>query len=97
MLTLNQIKSTVSKIGKKYGIKNAHLFGSYAKGKATENSDVDLIVDRGDVHTYKDYFHFYEDLKDALGTEVDITSEDGMYPEFFDIVKGDRILLYGAQ
>ena len=61
MLTINTIKAVVSKIGKKYGIKSAYLFGSYAKGTATENSDVDLVIDKGELHTYKDYFHFCDE------------------------------------
>ena len=58
--------------------------------------DVDLIVDRGNVRTYKDYFHFCEELEKELGTDVDVTAEEGMLPGFFDLVKNDRILLYGA-
>lgn len=42
MLTIEEIKAAVEKVGKKYGIKNAYLFGSYAKGEATEDSDVDI-------------------------------------------------------
>ena len=96
MLTIEQIKSIVSRIGEKYGIKKAYLFGSYARGNANENSDVDLIIDRGDVRTYKDYFHFCEELRDSLGVDVDITAEEWMLPGFFDLIKNDRILLYGA-
>ena len=47
MLTIEQIKRAVTTVGKKYGIKNACLFGSYAKGNATEKSDVDLLIDLG--------------------------------------------------
>lgn len=96
MLTIDEIKSVVTRIGQKYGIKNAYLFGSYAKNSASEDSDVDILIDRGDITTYKDYFHFSEDLKNSLGKEVDVTSEDGLLPGFFDLIKDDRILLYAA-
>lgn len=96
MLTLDRIKQIVAKVGKKYGIKSAYLFGSYAKNTATEDSDVDLIIDRGDVRTYKDYYHMCRELEQELGTNVDVTSEEGMFPGFFDLIKQDRILLYGA-
>ena len=96
MLTIEKIKEIVSKYGKQYGIKNAYLFGSYAKNMATKNSDVDLIIDRGEVHTYKDYYHMLCELEQELGTSVDVTSEEGMFPGFFDLIKQDRILLYGA-
>ncbi|MBQ6147911.1 nucleotidyltransferase domain-containing protein, partial [Candidatus Saccharibacteria bacterium] len=47
MLTIDRIKEVVTRLGKKYGVKNVYLFGSYAKNTATENSDVDLIIDKG--------------------------------------------------
>ena len=96
MLTIDEIKTAVTKVGKKYGIKNAYLFGSYARGEATDGSDVDIIIDRGDVHTYKAYFHLGEDIEAELGTKVDLLSTDGIKPRFFELIKNDRILLYGA-
>ena len=96
MLTTEEIKTAVEKVGKKYGIKNAYLFGSYAKGTATENSDVDLIIDKGEIHTFKDYFALYEDLKNELGTDVDLLTDKGLRPNFFERIKNDRILVYGS-
>lgn len=96
MLTISEIQQAVARVSQKYGIKKAYLFGSYAKHTATENSDVDLIIDMENVRRYKDYFHFCDELESELGTEVDVTSEDGMRPGFFDLIKNDRILLYGA-
>lgn len=43
--TLNEIKTVLHPIFSSYGIKRAVLFGSYAKGEATDRSDVDLVVD----------------------------------------------------
>ncbi|MBQ3415567.1 nucleotidyltransferase domain-containing protein [Candidatus Saccharibacteria bacterium] len=96
MLTISEIRDKVAKIGKKYGIKNAYLFGSYAKGVADEKSDIDIIIDRGEVNTYDEYFSLHEDLVNELGTEVDLLATDGVKPRFFELIKNDRILLYGA-
>lgn len=95
MLTIEKIQATVTKIGKKYGIKRAYLFGSYAKNQANENSDADLIIDNGDVGTFKDFFHFHEELKKELGTNVDLLTEASIKPSFFERIKNDRILVYG--
>ena len=78
---------------KKYGIKNAYFFGSYAKNTVTDTSNVDLIIDRGEVYTYKDYCHLCQELEQELGMSVDITSEDGMFPGFYDLIKHDRICM----
>jgi len=96
MLTIEQIKDTVSKLGEKYKIKNAYLFGSYAKGEANENSDVDLIIDRGEIKDYMTYEGFRLDLIDEFKTDVDVLTTDGVKPRFFELIKDDRILLYGA-
>lgn len=42
-----KIKKCLTPIFRKYGVKKAILFGSYGKGTATEQSDVDLLVDSG--------------------------------------------------
>ena len=96
MLTINNIKEIVSRIGKKYGIKNAYLFGSYARGEANENSDVDIIIDRGDIKTFDDFADFRYELVNALGTDVDLITTVSVKPKFFDLIKNDRVLLYGV-
>ncbi len=96
MLSIKRIKTTVSRLCEKYGVKSAYLFGSYAKKTANEDSDVDLIIDITNIRKYKDYYHFCEELENEFGKKVDVTSEEGMRPGFFDIIKNDRILLYGG-
>lgn len=41
------IRNAVIPIGKAYGVKRIYLFGSYAKGTANENSDIDLLIEKG--------------------------------------------------
>lgn len=96
MLTIDEIKRVVSKMGKKYGVERAYLFGSYAKNMANEQSDVDIIIDKGAVRTYDDYCDLKFGIEDALGVDVDLLTMDGVKPRFFELIKNDRILLYGA-
>ena len=39
----------VSDIAKQYGVKKVALFGSYSTGKQTSVSDIDLLIDKGDI------------------------------------------------
>lgn len=94
MLTIDEIKKAVAKVGKQYGIKSAYLFGSYAKGEANEGSDVDLIIERGDIQTYTDLNGFRFDLIDELGADVDVLTTGGVKKRFFDLIKNDRVLMY---
>lgn len=45
--TIEEIKSIVSPIARKYGVERVYLFGLYARGDATTKSDVNLRVDKG--------------------------------------------------
>ena len=47
MPDISEIKKIVVPIAYSYGIKRLYLFGSYAKGTASEKSDVDLLVEKG--------------------------------------------------
>ncbi|MDO4987326.1 MAG: nucleotidyltransferase domain-containing protein [Candidatus Saccharibacteria bacterium] len=96
MLTIDKIKTAVTKVGKKYGIKNAYLFGSYARGEANEDSDVDIIIDRGKMRGLIQLSGFRVDLSDELNSDVDVVTTIGIDPRFFNLIKNDRVLVYGA-
>ena len=44
--TLDEIKQKAIPIAIEYGVNSMSLFGSYARGEATENSDVDFLTSR---------------------------------------------------
>ena len=44
ILTIEDIKKKYSKVLKQYDVDFCYLFGSYAKGKATPASDIDLLL-----------------------------------------------------
>lgn len=70
--TVNQIQSIVNPIFMEKGIAKAVLFGSYAKGLADDNSDVDICVDsRGKLKGF-DFIDVMEDIREKLQKEVDL-------------------------
>ena len=70
MLEIKTIKNKLDPVFSLYNVQSATLFGSYAKGSATENSDVDLMVDSG-LHGLQ-FFALVEDIHQALQKEVDV-------------------------
>ncbi len=64
ILSFLTIKKGVVKIAEKYGIKRIYLFGSYVKGQATANSDIDLYME-SDLYGLE-YFEFVEQLRENL-------------------------------
>ena len=69
-----EIKKAITPIALKYGLKAVYLFGSYARGTADENSDIDLLVDTSgtDIDTLFKLGALYEELSDALCKEIDM-------------------------
>lgn len=51
--SIEEITERVRPIAEKYGLRSVYLFGSYARGDARENSDVDLLVDAENVHGFR--------------------------------------------
>ncbi|MEY8444579.1 nucleotidyltransferase domain-containing protein [Lactococcus ileimucosae] len=72
ILTIEEITKKVVPLAKKYNLKEVYLFGSYARGEAREDSDVDFIVDSSSIEDYDELFSLQEDLEDVLKTSVDI-------------------------
>ena len=70
MLEIAGIKDSLQGVFSNYGVSSAVLFGSYAKGTATQKSDVDLMVD-SNLRGLR-FFALVEDIREALGTEVDV-------------------------
>lgn len=71
MLTNNEIETAIRSLLKKYHAESAVLFGSYARGDATPQSDLDVIVYGGDCFKKTNIFAFAEDLREMTGKDVD--------------------------
>ncbi len=100
MLTIKEITHRITPVLQKYGVKSAFLFGSYARGEATDKSDVDLRIDKGDSPKLKGLFGesgLRLDLVEALGCEVDMITfipEDSFSRQFVAGMKNDEVKVY---
>lgn len=97
MLTVSEIKSKISPICQKYGVNRAYLFGSYARGEATEHSDIDLHIEKGAIKNLFQMCGFREDIISVLGKNVDIVSIMPKNLEFRKNLLEEEILLYEIQ
>ena len=96
MLTIEQIRAAVTPICERYGVNKMWLFGSYARGEADEQSDVDLLVDKGTGNKVRGFafFGFYGDLERALGVKTDLLTTIGAGKRFLNSISKDEVLLY---
>lgn len=72
---MNEIKRRITPVFEKYDVKAAFLFGSYARGDATDNSDIDIRVDTTGSSKLLGIFAesgLLIDLEDALEKKVDM-------------------------
>ena len=95
LLNIDSIKQTVSNICERNNITMCHLFGSYAKGYATETSDVDLLIDT--TITGLNFFGLIEEFREALHKKVDLLRLDDVKNNkelLLEIMK-DGVKIYG--
>ena len=71
VLTRLEIETAIRALLKKYHAEYALLFGSYARGEATVNSDIDLVVVGGADFHARDIFAFGEELRQLTHKDVD--------------------------
>ena len=91
--TIPEIRQIVSDLVQQYGAQRVYLFGSYARGDMTSDSDIDLRIDKGAIRGLA-FAGLLGDLEDALDTSVDLISTAGMDAEFLKEIQRDEVLLY---
>lgn len=72
ILTLDEIRKQSGEVFDNYPVDYAYLFGSYAKGTAKEDSDVDILISTE--LTGLDYFGLVEELNKSLQKRVDLVA-----------------------
>lgn len=72
VLTIEEISDMIKPIAKKHNVEKAIVFGSYARGTATPQSDLDVIVYGGEGFRGRTVFAIAEELHEASGKNVDV-------------------------
>ena len=94
MLRIEDIQEVVIKYGRKYGAEKIYLFGSYARGDATEHSDVDLRIDKGDIVGGIALAGLLLDIERELGVQVDLVTTGSLSKDFLSAIRNEEKLLY---
>ena len=93
MPTRPDIERCVRILLKRYHAEYALLFGSYARGEETPDSDIDIVVVGGERFKKTDIFAFAEDLRIMLSKDADVfeISEINAGTPFYDSLMRDGI------
>ena len=93
--TTKNIIPLIAKYFASQPVKKAWLFGSYARGEETPESDVDILVQLDYTQPIGiRYFKMICDLEEKLGRKVDLVDERGLMPFARPYVDNDKILMY---
>lgn len=92
--TIEEIRNKTVPIAKKHGVSRMCLFGSYARGEANDESDVDIFVDKGKMTSLIKYMAFVYDLESALDCHVDVVTTGIKDKMFFGHIQSEGVLLY---
>lgn len=92
--TIDEIRNKTAPIAKEFGVSRMSLFGSYARGEATDDSDVDLYIDRGKLSNLLQYFAFVDELENVLHCHVDVVTTGIEDKQFLSAIMQEGVLLY---
>ena len=95
ILTFEKIREVVQPIASKYQVEAVYLFGSYARGEATADSDLDFLVFGGDRFKKSWIFALAEELREAFEKAVDVFEihEVNQGSTFYNTIMRERRLV----
>ena len=100
-LSRESIIYLIKPVAKKYKLDKVYLFGSYARGEARIDSDIDLMIEGGEFRSLLDLVSLQNAFKTALGKEVDVVEQSSMQSDdsrsgrrFKSHFERDKVLLY---
>lgn len=100
--TIEQIQEKIIPLADKYNLPAIYLFGSYARGEADDDSDIDLvIVSKGSNALGFAFYKLYDELEAVFDVGVDLMTLEGLSTnttyigeEVYKSFKKDKVLLY---
>ena len=93
--SIDEIKKIISPIASRYGVERVLLFGSYARGEATEESDLDFRIDKGALRGLFQLGGLYSDLEERFDKKLDLLTTGSLEQKFLDRIASEEILVYG--
>ena len=95
VFTLENITALVKPIAAKYHVQEIYLFGSYARGEANGNSDLDFLVFGGEGFKLTHVLALGEELREVLQKKVDIFEIHEVNPdsEFYKTMMKEKVLV----
>ena len=102
ILTKDSIAMLILPVCRRHQIERVYLIGSYARGEATENSDIDLMIEGSDKQSMFEFSDISEELEEAVGKKIDLIEYEAVLSDqsrsgkrFRYNIEKDKELIYG--
>lgn len=102
ILSMDALKYLIRPVAKRYQIDKIYIFGSYARGEATSESDVDVLIETNNKGGLLAYYEILDSLEKRLGKKVDLVEQAAIKRDtsrsgkrFRERVEKDKVLIYG--
>ncbi|MCL4878427.1 MAG: nucleotidyltransferase family protein [Anaerolineae bacterium] len=69
-------REDILRLAQQHKAYNVRVFGSVARGEATDDSDIDFLVDFETGYTLWDHIGLVQDLSELLGRRVDVSTDE---------------------
>ena len=78
----------------RYRVKKIAIFGSYARGEASPESDIDILVEFSERKSLLDLVGMEQELSETLGVKADLLTEKSISPYLIDRIKKEMKVIY---
>ena len=91
--SIEELRRIISPIARQHGVESVSLFGSYSRGPASAESDMDLKIEKGQLHTLFQLCGFRLTVEDPLKLPVDLVTSESSNRIFLDMIKKNEMPL----
>lgn len=87
------LAARIREIGARHRVRNIRVFGSFARGDARPDSDVDLLVEYVPGGSGFSFVDFCEEVEALVGRKVDVVTDDSLHPLIRERVRAQAVPL----
>jgi predicted nucleotidyltransferase len=87
----NTLRSEMPRLRQDHGVGSLEIFGSYVRGEASPESDLDLLVEFDITPTLFSFIRLENELSRLLGVKVDLVMKDGLKPALGTQIRAEAI------
>jgi predicted nucleotidyltransferase len=90
-----KIKESIVSILTRYDVERIAIFGSYARGEAGANSDIDILVRFARPKSLLQIVQIEDEIRKSIHVKVDLVTDKAVSPYLADMIHRDEVVIYG--